>query len=199
MTANRKVVPSPLVPRPLASRPAGAGDAIECGKDAATAATPEQLSDGLALAQHSVSFAQRHAGVALTAAGQDRLVDVVVGLVAQLEEWAADPVGGPPDPWTYLRRRWHRQERLGWWGDVPAATRRMLTGLEPFGRDSLVQVAWKAPAGPGPAVLSRWRAGLLDLDPASDVSAAKRLARRRASRSGNRGQVGSPRQDRGVA
>lgn len=188
-----------LVTRPLASRPAGAGDAIESGEDAPTAAIPEQLSDGLALAQHSVAFAQRHAGVALTPAGRDRLVEVVVGLVAQLEEWAADPVGGPPDPWTYLRRRWHRQTRLGWWGDVPAATRRMLTGLEPFGRDSLVQVAWTASAGPSPAVLSRWRTGLLDLDPASDLGAAQRLARRRASRSASGAGPGSPRPSRAVA
>ena len=140
------------------------------------------LSDGLELAQRSVEFAQRHAGIVLTPAGREHLVDVVVGVVAQLEEWAADPLGGPPDPWTYLRRRWHRQPRLCWWGAVPAATRRMVTGVAPFGRDSLVQLAWPSAAEVAPAILARWRTGLLDLDPASDAGAATALARRRASR-----------------
>ena len=140
------------------------------------------LSDGLGLAQRSVDFAQHRAGITLTPAGRERLVDVVVGVVAQLEEWAADPVGGPPDPWTYLRRRWHRQQRLRWWGAVPPATRRMVTGVAPFGRDSLVQLAWPSAAEVAPAILARWRTGLLDLDPASDAGAATALARRRASR-----------------
>lgn len=185
--------------RALSSRPAVGCDATGAGADAGAASASVCLADGLALAQHATAFAQRQAGVTLTAAGRDRLVDVVVGLVAQLEEWAADPVGGPPDPWTYFRRRWHRQARLRWWGAVPAATRRMLTGLEPYGRDSLVQLAWRAQATPGPAVLSRWRAGLLDLDPAADVDAARRLSRRRASRRRGRPRSGSPRQHRGVA
>lgn len=140
------------------------------------------LSDGLGLAQRSVEFAQRNAGLVLTPAGRELLVDIVVGVVAQLEEWAADPLGGPPDPWTYLRRRWHRQARLRWWGAVPAATRRMVTGVAPFGRDSLLQLAWPATANLPPGILARWRTGLLDLDPASDVFAANSLARRRASR-----------------
>jgi hypothetical protein len=141
------------------------------------------LSDGLALAQRSVEFAQRNAGIVLTPAGRELLVDVVVGVVAQLEEWAADPLGGPPDPWTYLRRRWHRQPRLRWWGAVPAASRRMVTGVAPFGRDSLLQLAWPATAANlTPGILVRWRTGLLDLDPVSDVFAANSLARRRASR-----------------
>ena len=140
------------------------------------------LSDGLELAQRSVEFVQCSAGIVLTPAGREHLVDVVVGVVAQLEEWAADPLGGPPDPWTYLRRRWHRQLRLRWWGAVPAATRRMVTGVVPYGRDSLLQLAWPATASLTPGVLARWRTGLLDLDPASDVAAAISLARRRASR-----------------
>ncbi len=157
------------------------------------------LSDGLAVAVHSVTFVQRHAGIVLTTAGHGRLVEVVVGLVAQLEEWAADPLGAPPDPWTYLRRRWHRQERLGWWGVVPATTRRMLTGVEPLGRDSLLQIACRAAAVPGPTALWRWRTGLLDFDPASDEAAAKRLAVRRASRRGVGLRYPSPQRDRGVA
>lgn len=140
------------------------------------------LSDGLELAQRSVEFAQRSAGIVLTPAGREHLVDIVVGVVAQLEEWSADPLGGPPDPWTYLRRRWHRQPRLRWWGAVPAATRRMVTGVAPLGRDSLLQLAWPAAANLTPGILARWRTGLLDLDPASDVVAANSLARRRASR-----------------
>jgi len=140
------------------------------------------LSDGLALAQRSVEFAQRNAGIILTPAGRELLVDVIVGVVAQLEEWAADPLGGPPDPWTYLRRRWHRQPRLRWWGAVPAATRRMVTGVAPFGRDSLLQLAWPTAANLTPGILARWRTGLLDLDPTADVLAANSLARRRASR-----------------
>jgi hypothetical protein len=141
-----------------------------------------RLSDGLGLAQRSVDFAQACTGVVMTAAGRAQLVDVVVGAVAQLEEWAADPLGGPPDPWTYLRRRWHRQARLRWWGAVPAATRRMVTGLAPYGRDSLMQLAWSGSVPLAPAVVSRWRTGLLDFDPSSDAGAANRLARRRASR-----------------
>ena len=144
--------------------------------------TSAGLLDGIGLAHESVEFAQRRAGIVLTPAGRERLVDIVVSVVAQLEEWAADPLGGPPDPWTCLRRRWHRQPRLRWWGAVPAATRRMVAGVAPFGRDSLVQLAWPQPANLTPAVLARWRTGLLDLDPASDARAADKLARRRATR-----------------
>ncbi len=157
------------------------------------------LCDGLALAEHAVAFAQRHTRIQLTPAGRGGLVEVVVGLVAQFEEWAADPLGGPPDPWTYLRRRWHRQERLGWWGSVPASTRRMLTGVEPSGTDSLLQVAWKGPASPGAAAVSSWRTALLDFDPSSDIGAAKRLALRRASRGGSKARESSPPGGRGVA
>ena len=157
------------------------------------------LSDGLALAQHAVGFVQFHTGILLTPAAREELVEVVVGLVAQLEEWAADPLGGPPDPWTYLRRRWHRQERLSWWGRVPASTRRMLTGVEPRGRDSLLQVAWNGPASPEAAAVSRWRTALLDFDPSSDVGAVQRLALRRASRGGSRQPPGSPPAGRGMA
>lgn len=156
----------------------------DAGEGAVAAAPCSILSDGLAVAQHAVAFAQRHSGIVLTTAGRDRLEEVVVGLVAQLEGWASDPMGGPPDPWTYLRRRWHRQHRLGWWGTVPATTRRVLTGIEPRGRDSLLQIACQRAALPRPAVVTRWRTGLLDFDPASDMAAARRLAVRRASRRG---------------
>ena len=143
------------------------------------------LCDGLALAEHAVAFVQRQTGIVLTPAGRVRLVEVVVGLVAQLEQWAADPIGGPPDPWTFLRRRWHRHRRFAWWGALPATTRRTLTGVEPLGRDSLLQIAWQATV-PGPALVARWRTGLLDFDPTADAGAASRLAARRASRRGGR-------------
>ena len=165
----------------------------------ATAAPTSALVDGLALAEHSVAFAQRHAGIVLSRAGRRRLVEAVVGLVAELEAWAADPLGGPPDPWTYLRRRWHRQARLVWWGAVPATTRRMLTGVEPLGRDSLLQIAWTARTGPAPAVVVRWRTGLLAVDPAVDQPAARRLARQHRLGRPGRAASGSPPRRTGVA
>ena len=138
-------------------------------------------ADGVAVAERSIAHVQQQTGITLTRSGRVRLAEAVTGLVAHLLEWQADPDGGPPDPWTCVRRRWHRHESLRWWGDLPLTARRMLTGIEPHGCDSLIQLAWLGTPVP-PALRRRWLAALLDLDPAADIEAAERLARRRASR-----------------
>ena len=143
--------------------------------------TPGAPSDGLAVAERSIAHAEAHAAIGLTPRGRARLEDIIAGLVTQLLVWEADPAGGPPDPWTCVRRRWHRHAKLRWWGDVPPAVRRMLTGVERYGRDSVIQLALTATA-PTPALRSLWRAALLDLDPGANPAAAEYLARRRTSR-----------------
>ena len=144
--------------------------------------------DGLAVAERSVAYVQAQTGLPLTAGGRARLEDTITGLVAQLLHWRAVPSGGPPDPWTCIRRRWHRHPGLRWWAEVPLTVRRMLTGAEPRGRDSLIQLALSG-AVPPPALRQRWRTALLDLDPAADAAAAARLARRRASYRGAPGRA----------
>lgn len=149
--------------------------------------TSDAPCDGFAMAERAAAYVQAQTGLTLTVPGRARLEEVVAGLVTQLLEWQADPTGGPPDPWTCVRRRWHRHGNLSWWSDVPLTARRMLTGVEPYGRDSLIQLAWTGAAPPA-AVRRRWRAALLDLDPAADPESAEHLARRRASR--RRGTAG---------
>jgi hypothetical protein len=136
------------------------------------------MRDLLEAAELTVGTAERETGIVLGKRDRARLVRAVEAMLWQIS--ALRSATKPPrDPWVALRRRWHRMAGMDWWGQLPASTRQMLTGLEPEGRDSVVRFARAGTLAPGPCLVARWRRGLADLVPSAVPGLTTSLALRR--------------------